>query len=164
MPLRISVVVDSDAFEDSADIGIIEGKLLGPTPVLCSKLTFLRAAFFAEMHAAPVVNTNSEPCADLWGSDPFHHLADRKARSGAILFGGGPGQKLPDVFITDLCAGVCSTDPPHFDHPGEQCFAINLAVCLGAGQAIDLIEKAAGCGSQTVLDDALMVALGLLRS
>ena len=131
MPLCLLFVIESDAFEDTTDIGIVERALLRSVPVLCGKVSFLRAALPAPLHAAPVLNTDADADADLWGSNPFHHFTDRKARPGTILFGWHPGQKLTDVLIPDLRAVVLSAETPHFVHPGEQLFDIDRVVRSG---------------------------------
>ena len=141
MPLCLLLVIEGDAFDDTANIGIVKHALLRSVSVLCGKIAFLCAAFFAPVHAAPVANTNIETFADLWGSNSFHQFADRKRRPAAILCGWGPGQKLTDVLITDHRPVVFSAELPRFGRPGEQRFGIGLAAFLGAWQALHLIEK-----------------------
>ena len=112
------LVIESDPFEDTTDIGIIESKLLRLAPVFCGKIALLRAALPTPLQTAPVPHTNADADADLWGSNPFHHFTYWKGRPGTILFGWHPGQKLADVLIPDVRTVVLSAETPHFVHPG----------------------------------------------
>ena len=127
-PPRLLVVVGCDAFKDTADIGIVEGALLCPAPVLCSELALLSATLVTPLRTAPVANAYVETDAYVLGSNPFHRLADREAWPTIVLFGRGFRQELTDLLIPDLDAAVFRAEPAYFCNPGQQRFGVDLAV------------------------------------
>ena len=103
---RLAVIPLRDAFDDTCNIRILNGKLARPVPVRCGTVSLLVPAISAGVYAPGIVNANLEACCEFRRSTFLQHFADFFARPNAILSRDPGGQSLSNFLVTDFRPAV----------------------------------------------------------